>query len=198
MASSAADLALALDVIAGPDERCAGIGYRLSLPPARHDNLRDFRVLVVDTHPLVPTGFAVRGAIARLSDRLASAGVKVACTSPLLPGLADSARLYMRLLGASKSGGMPADSYSEARRWAAALATHDIGPQADRLRRNIDHHFVRRIPAKLHARKPSERGEAMQTFWAALGIVVLGAGLTDVLMTALNYDGKRGFIALRL
>jgi amidase len=32
MARSAADLALALDVIAGPVEECAAIGYRLSLP----------------------------------------------------------------------------------------------------------------------------------------------------------------------
>jgi amidase len=33
---TAADLALALDVVAGPDEESEGIGYRLVLPPARH------------------------------------------------------------------------------------------------------------------------------------------------------------------
>src|SRR5436305_2888147 len=33
MARSAADLALALDVVAGPDEEREGLGYRLALPP---------------------------------------------------------------------------------------------------------------------------------------------------------------------
>src|ERR1700722_8181413 len=56
MARSATDLKIALDVIAGPDEERDGIAYRLALPPARHQNLKDFRVLVVDTHPLIPTG----------------------------------------------------------------------------------------------------------------------------------------------
>lgn len=37
----------------------------------------------------------------------------------------------------------------------------------------------------------------MHGFWAALGIAVLGTGLIDVFLTALNYDGA-GFIAVRL
>jgi hypothetical protein len=37
----------------------------------------------------------------------------------------------------------------------------------------------------------------MDAFWVALGIVVLGTGLVDVFLTALNYDGA-GFIAIRL
>jgi len=73
MARCAADLALALAVIAGPDEETSGVGYRLSLPPPRHADLRDFRVLVIDTHPLVPTGSAVNGAIYRLAERLKKA-----------------------------------------------------------------------------------------------------------------------------
>jgi len=54
MARSAADLSLVMDVIAGPDEERAGIGYRLALPAARHAVLQDFRVLVIDEHPLLP------------------------------------------------------------------------------------------------------------------------------------------------
>src|SRR5579862_7700364 len=49
MARSAADLALALTVTAGPDELAEGIGYKLTLPPPRHDKLADFRVLVIDS-----------------------------------------------------------------------------------------------------------------------------------------------------
>jgi amidase len=48
MARSAADLALELDVIAGPDPMWNGIGYKLALPPPRHDQLAEFRVLVLD------------------------------------------------------------------------------------------------------------------------------------------------------
>jgi amidase len=44
MARSAADLALELAVVAGPDELWDGIGYKLALPPPRHDKLADFRV----------------------------------------------------------------------------------------------------------------------------------------------------------
>jgi amidase len=40
LARSAADLAQALDVVAGPDEERAGIGYRLALRPARHEELK--------------------------------------------------------------------------------------------------------------------------------------------------------------
>ena len=59
MARSAADLALALDVLAGPDELTEGIGYKLALPPPRHDKLADFRVLVIDKHPLCPTAASI-------------------------------------------------------------------------------------------------------------------------------------------
>jgi len=47
MARNAADLALGLSVVAGPDELMEGIGYKLALQPPRHDKLADFRVLVV-------------------------------------------------------------------------------------------------------------------------------------------------------
>ena len=47
LARTAADLTLALDVLAGPDTADA-VGYRLALPPARHAKLSDYRVLVLD------------------------------------------------------------------------------------------------------------------------------------------------------
>jgi hypothetical protein len=56
MARSAADLALELEVLAGPDELMEGVGYKLELPPPRHEKLADFRVLVIDTHPLPDRG----------------------------------------------------------------------------------------------------------------------------------------------
>src|SRR5262249_15886390 len=88
---SAFDLATALDTIAGPDEESEGTGYRLAFPPPRPKSLTEFRVLVIDGHPLVPMDRAVRLAIDRLAERLAKAGVKLraaaSCrTSRVQPG----------------------------------------------------------------------------------------------------------------
>src|SRR5256714_184461 len=60
MARTARDLTLLLGVMAGPDPLTHGVAHRLALPPARHERLGDFRVLVLDEHPLIPTGAAVR------------------------------------------------------------------------------------------------------------------------------------------
>jgi amidase len=134
MARSAVDLGLALDVIAGPDEARGGIAYRLALPPARHEALKSFRVLVIDTHPLLPTATTVRTALDRLSQRLVKAGVKVGRESPLLPDLADSARLYMRLLLPVFSAGWPLDRYMQAQAAAEALNPEDKSLVAERSR----------------------------------------------------------------
>jgi amidase len=134
MARTAADLALALEVIAGPDEERAGIGYRLALRPPRHHDLKSFRVLVIENHPLVPTGIAVRNALGRLSEHLVRAGVKIARESPLLPDLADAARVFMRLLSAFRGATAPPDDYDEMRRSAEALASDDHSLSAERTR----------------------------------------------------------------
>jgi amidase len=103
MARSAGDLARALDVVAGPDELADGIGYRVALPPPRHTQLRDFRVLVVDTNPLYPTASEVRTALQAFADALAGAGCQVARTSPLLPDLGMLTRAYFTALAALTS-----------------------------------------------------------------------------------------------
>src|SRR5215831_6024888 len=77
MARTAADLALELAVIAGPDEWSEGIGYKLALPPPRHNKLADSRVLVIDRHPLCPTEVAVSGALDQMVERLAQKGCQV-------------------------------------------------------------------------------------------------------------------------
>jgi amidase len=132
MARSAADLALSLDVIAGPDETDVGVAYRLALPAPRHKELKDFRVLIVDDHPLLPTASTVRTAFERLSQRLVKAGVKVGRNSPLLPDFADAGRLYMRLLMAALSVRWPPDLYEEALAAAAALKPDDNSLVAER------------------------------------------------------------------
>lgn len=134
MARSAADLASALDVIAGPDETRDGIGYRLALPAPRHDELKNFRILVIDTHPLMPTGEAVRSAIGRLAEQLERSGARVARASTSLPDLAESARLYMKLLNGARSPRLTPAALAEAQGLAAALAPDDRSLEAERAR----------------------------------------------------------------
>jgi amidase len=88
MARSAADLMLLLDVTAGPDELMEGIGYKLQLPPPRRTKLSEFRVLVLDRHPLCPTETNVSGALDMLADRLARTGSTIFRASANLPDLA--------------------------------------------------------------------------------------------------------------
>ena len=134
LARGAADLALALDVIAGPDPLDIGVGYRLALPPARHTALKEFRVLVVDGHPLLPPNQEVRASIETLADKLEKAGARVARQSPLLPDFADASRLYMRMLMGFLAAFWPAEQYEAVRAAAAELKPDDTSLAAERLR----------------------------------------------------------------
>jgi amidase len=106
MARTAADLGLALGVLAGPDEDEA-VGYRLQLPPARHRRLADFRVLVIDQHPVVKTGSEIRGALDALARKLSAAGGRVARQSNLLPDLGSAFETYMGILMPVATQGQP-------------------------------------------------------------------------------------------
>jgi amidase len=134
MARGAVDLSLLLDVMAGPDPIEAGVAYRLELPKARHGALRDFRILLIDTDPLLPTDKDVRGAIEALAANLGKAGVTVARQSPLLPDFAASSRIYLRILMALLGANLPPDIQKQASAAAAELKPDDMSLRAERLR----------------------------------------------------------------
>ena len=140
LSRAAADLALALDVIAGPDEEREGIGYRLALPAPRHDDLKSFRVLVLDTHPLGPTANAMKAALCGLADHLLQRGVRVARGSPLLPDLSESVRLYTRLLSSLWGERLPPDYYAKLEEEAKALSPDDRSLAAERSRGAVISH----------------------------------------------------------
>ena len=134
MARSAADLTLLLDVVAGPDPLEAGKAYQLALPSPRHSAMKDFRVLLIDTDPVMPTSNVVRTAIEKLAANLGKAGVTVTRESPLLPDFAASTRLYMRMLLSFLSASFQPELYAGAQAAAAKLSPDDISLQAERLR----------------------------------------------------------------
>ena len=134
MARSAADLALELAVVAGPDELMDGIGYKLALPPPRHDKLADFRVLVIDKHPLCPTAPSISAALNGLADRLAKLGCTVLRASPKMPDLARTARNYVELLAAFFSADTSPDERLRGEAAAQVLSPDDLSISAARLR----------------------------------------------------------------
>ena len=134
MARSAADLALALSVLAGPDPLWDGKGYKLDLPPPRHDRLADYRVLVIDQHPLCATSTSVKGATDQLADKLTQAGCTVLRRHPDIPDLARTTRVYGELLSAFFTGDLTPENRVRVEAAASALAPEDLSLPATELR----------------------------------------------------------------
>ena len=67
LARSAADLELALSVMAGPDA-IDGAGWMLELPAPARKSLRGLRVAVLATHPTAETDATVQHALGRLAQ----------------------------------------------------------------------------------------------------------------------------------
>jgi amidase len=138
-ARSAADLALALDVVAGPDDADA-VAYRLVLPPPRRKDLKSFRVLVLDQHPLLPTAATVRAALDKVAGGLTKLGTKVERGSLLVPDLARIGGLYSQLLLAFVGADLPPDVYQSMQAAAAPLSSDDESLSASRLRGAVMSH----------------------------------------------------------
>jgi amidase len=139
MARTAGDLERALDVVAGPDEAEA-VGYTLVMAPPRHHDLENFRVFVLDHHPLLPTAGVVRSALGNIAERLGKLGCKIGRTSPLLPDLGLTSRLYGELLMAFVGADLPGDQYNRLQAAASALSPDDMSPAAARLRGSVMSH----------------------------------------------------------
>jgi len=138
MARSAADLKVALDVLAGPDEP-QSLGYQLELPDARHARLADFRVLLLDEHPLLPLSEEVHAALARLGGQLQRLGCKVERSSPQLPDLKVIAHTFTQLLMSYIGAGLPDGPY-QALQQQAERAGVRTDPAAVRLRALVASH----------------------------------------------------------
>ena len=106
LARTASDLALALGVLAGPEGDLAR-GYRLDLPPPRGAELSDYRVLVLDSHPLAGVDAEVLAPLHALAGKLESLGAEVSYGSSLIPDLAAAQATYMAVLGTILSRGRP-------------------------------------------------------------------------------------------
>ena len=99
LARTAADLDLALAVLAGPDGDMAR-GYRLQPPPSRLTGLKGARVLVLSEHPAAAVDAEVLAPLERLARNLEGAGAEVERRSALLPDLLAAHDTYVAMTSA--------------------------------------------------------------------------------------------------
>ncbi|MBI1237884.1 MAG: amidase [Alphaproteobacteria bacterium] len=104
MARSVEDLSIGLEAMAGP---VPGSGYQLDLLRARHESLRDFRVLLLDSHPSAESDTSVRDALSRLADSVERAGARVLRRVNDLPDLAAAHTNYVAMLMPILTRGTP-------------------------------------------------------------------------------------------
>lgn len=122
LARTAEDLALALDVVSGPDVG-EDVAWKLELPASRHSSLSDFRVAVLPPIEWLPVDNEILAAQERLVKFLVDAGARVEETQPTaFRDVRSHHRVYSSILGLMTSSG----STEERRHLAANMrATGD-------------------------------------------------------------------------
>lgn len=113
MARTAEDLEIALDAIAAP---LPGIGLKIDLPAPRHRALKDFRVLVIDRHPVCETASSMREALNNLANQLEQTGAQVSRNANV-PDLGKSLAAYGEMMRTLMSRGAPGATPIDAHRW---------------------------------------------------------------------------------
>jgi amidase len=101
LARSADDLAVALDVMAGPED--IENGWKLDLPPPRATTFKGLRVAMMTDHPLSEVDASITGKLAELADFLRCEGATVSMTARPEFDLAQGHRLYIEMLRATTS-----------------------------------------------------------------------------------------------
>lgn len=120
LARAAEDLALALDVLAGPGKLDAA-GWQLRLPPPRHTRLADFRVACWFDDPSCRVDRATRECLGQTAAALREAGAQVTDEPPMPVSLQEAFELYEQLLNAVLGSGLPGKTYRGIRRAAPMM-----------------------------------------------------------------------------
>jgi amidase len=136
MARHAGDLALALEVLGGPDGDDA-TAYRWTLPPPRHDRLADHRIGYVLDDPLCPPSSDVRETLEAAVAALRKAGARLEEGWPDGVVPREQFETYWYLLSAFFAFDLKDDDVEEERARAADPAG---GLDAQRAQARVDPH----------------------------------------------------------
>ncbi len=129
IARTAADLDLALGVMAGPSEE-RKIAWRLELPPPRRNSLREYRVAAWLDDPASPVDSAMRTVLENAAEALRRAGVKVYDRARPDIDFAQSFRIYSRLVLPILSGGLPEKNFQSLATLGDAAGENPSDPDA--------------------------------------------------------------------
>ena len=139
LARSAADLDLALGIMAGPDEIDAK-GWRLRLAPARKRSFADYKVALMLDEPSAEVDRAVQDRLQALADFLARQGAKVDDKARPDIDTAEAHALYVKLLRAATSGRQSDEDFARNQALARTLAADDDSYFARMTRANVLSH----------------------------------------------------------
>ena len=139
LARSADDLALALDVVAGPD-RIDANGWTLDLPRPGGRPLNEWRIAVWEDDEFCPVDRSVRDAVRRAADALRDAGAQIHHEARPAFDPAQADEVYNRLLQGALSIRHGEEEFRKTLDRAAALEAGDDSPRARRLRAGAMHH----------------------------------------------------------
>jgi amidase len=145
MARSADDLALALDVLAGPDDAQAA-AWRLALPPPRATSLDGYRVAVWLDDDYCPVDGDVLRVLGETVDDLARAGARVDDTARPCT-LREAERLVQLLIQSSFSPAYASEHFDHLLEIAATAPDADDSPPV-RHARNVTARMRDVVPAR--------------------------------------------------
>ncbi|MGE7438181.1 amidase [Kitasatospora sp. NPDC001175] len=135
---SAADLALALGVLAGPAPHDS-TAWRLELPPPRHERLADYRIGFWADDSFCPVDAATRALLEELERTLRNTGVRISDSAPPVD-MASSDRLFRSLMLAGSAASAPPQAYAAEVEASRKLSPGDESPGAQYLRdRTMSH-----------------------------------------------------------
>ena len=139
MARSAADLALGLEIMAGPNE-IDGAGWRLDLPKPRQQRLADFRVAIMLDDPNSEVDRTVQDQLQVLADFLAKHGATVDDRARPDIDTTEAQRVYIQLLRAATSGRQTDEQFAANCKIARTLEADDESYYARMMRANTMAH----------------------------------------------------------
>lgn len=139
LARSAEDLALCLDIVAGP-EPLSSPGWKLDLPRPKAKKLSDYRVALWPTDPLAPVAHEVSDRVQDLGDRLAGLGVRVSDVARPALDPAESHEIYLYMLNGVMASGLRDEDIALFEAQAAGLDPGDKSSEAIMCRAAIQKH----------------------------------------------------------
>ncbi len=139
MARSAEDLALAMNIVSGP-EPLDSPGWQLVLPQPEKKKLSDFRVALWPDEARAPVSTEVADRVQTVGDRLAQLGAVVSDSARPKFDIERSHRIYLGLLNGVMASALPDSDFESMRLGAAGLDPDDHSDDATMLRAAVQSH----------------------------------------------------------